>query len=355
MPDLPENNAKSRGRLSADEASQLAGQVAQLASSGLPLADGLRAWAEEQLQGRRLAPVLYEMADQLDRGVALDDAIEAQGSRVPAHVRGLLLAGVRSGHLAEVLEEYVDLRRRQLQIRRRIGAAVAYPILLLALLSAVFLFMNTFVVGEFAKIFEDFDAELPVMTDLIIQTSGPGAWALACGTGLLIVIVFLFCTRAGETPGMPSLLYHVPLLGPLWRFSHLAQFSRLAAMLLKRSVPLPETLQLAAAGVADADLARGCRRVAGEIEAGRPLAESLMSRHPFPPSMVPLIEWGQHNNALPDAFLATAEMMEGRTENQGILLETVLLPVTFLFVAFAIGFFIIAMFLPLISLIQQLT
>ena len=108
----------------------MAARVAELTKAGLPLGPGLRALAGE-LPGRRLPHVLRAMADRLDAGVDLAATIEAEGRRLPTCLRGLVLAGIHSGRLAEVLEEYVDLQRSQLELRRRVWLSLAYPLVLL--------------------------------------------------------------------------------------------------------------------------------------------------------------------------------------------------------------------------------
>jgi general secretion pathway protein F len=126
-------------------------------------------------------------------------------------------------------------------------------------------------------------------------------------------------------------------------------------VLLEQQVPLPEALRLAAAGAHDSYLAQGCRRVAAEVEAGRPLAESMAARPQFPPTLVPLVRWGQQTPALADAFRAAAEMFQGRVFSRGGLLEALLLPVALLVIVTMVGFFVLALFLPMTCLIQKLS
>ncbi len=145
------------------------------------------------------------------------------------------------------------------------------------------------------------------------------------------------------------------MIGPLLRWSNAAQFARLMGLMLDEQAPLPDALRLTADGLRDADLAWGCRRVADDVEQGRPLFESMATRPQFPESMIPVVEWGQRAPALPDAFRAAAEMFEGRVRSQGSLLEAILLPVMFLWIIGYVGTFVVAMFLPLISLIQHLS
>jgi len=341
-------------RLSADEATELAGQVASLAKSGLPLESGLRALADEIRRGR-LAGVLRRMAGRLEAGTPLEEVIRRQGQRFPAHVRGLLLAGIRSGQLPEVLEEFVDLHRSHRELRRRIWLTLAYPIVLLSILSGLFVFFDLFIVDQFAQIFRDFECPLPIMTEMVLSVSKMGSWVLAGGTALSVLAVALLTTTTPAAPVSPQLLYKIPLIGPLWRWSRLLQFARLMNLLLGQGTPLPDALRLTATGVQDAYLGAGCLRVAHDVEAGRALSESMASLRQFPPTMIPLIDWGQHTSALPDAFDAAAEIFEGNVRAQAALMETSLAPIVFLIVTVLLSFFITAMFLPLIALIEMLT
>jgi type IV pilus assembly protein PilC len=154
---------------------------------------------------------------------------------------------------------------------------------------------------------------------------------------------------------MWPVLNRVPMVGPILRWSHLSQFARLMGLLLEQQVSLPDALRVAASGLRDVNLARGCRLAADDVEKGRGLYESLAARRQFPASLIPVVQWGQQAPALPDAFRAAAEMFEGRVRSQGTLLEAMLLPIMFLGVLIFVGFFVVAMFLPLISLITCLS
>ena len=189
--------------------------------------------------------------------------------------------------------------------------------------------------------------ELPMMTTYFLATIGPATWLLLAAT-VLAVVAPLALGSMPRPAWLSRLLQAIPMLGPLLRWNRLARFSRLMAMLLEQRVALPDALRLTAAGVHDSYLAQGCRQVAEEVEAGRPLAESMAARPQFPPSLIPLVRWGQQTPALADAFRAAAEMFQGRVYFQGSLLEALLLPVALLVITTAVGLFIVAMFLPLI-------
>lgn len=338
----------ARRTLSVEESTELAARVAELTNAGLPLGDGLRALADE-LPGQRLPSVLCSMARRLDAGDDLVSVLELHGRSLPTHLRGLMLAGIRSGRLAEVLEEFVDLQRSQLELRRRVWLAVAYPFILLVFMAGLTVVVRVLIVSEFEKIFKDFGTALPGMTILVINTSGPIMWFSIGMVGFAVVVPLLLWLASPGTSWIWPVLYRVPMLGPLLRWSHLSQFARMMGLLLEQEVALPDALRLSAAGVRDANLARACCGVAADVEKGQVLYESMASRRQFPASLVPVVEWGQRAPALPDAFRAASEMFEKRVCSQGTLLESLLLPMMFLAIVTFVGFLVIAMFLPLIS------
>jgi type II secretory pathway component PulF len=339
-------------KLSAEEATELAARVAELTKAGLPLGDGLRALADE-LSGRRLPRVLRNLAQRLDAGDDLVVALESQGRSLPAHLRGLVVAGVQSGRLSEVLEEFVDLQRSQLELRHRVWLTLAYPFILLMFMSLLAI-VSVCLTDSFAKIFHDFGTYLPVMTIVAINSARPMAWLSVGLVGLFLAIPLLLWLAPGASWIWP-LLYRLPMLGPLLRWNHLAQFARLMGLLLEQKVTLPDALRLSAAGLRDAGLARGCRDVADDVERGRVLGESMAARRQFPASLIPLVQWGQQTPLLADAFRAAAEMFQGRVRSQDTLLSAMLLPVVFLGIITFVGGFVIAMFLPLIAMIQKLS
>jgi type II secretory pathway component PulF len=340
-------------KLSAEEASELAARVAELTKAGLPLGEGLRALAAE-LPGQRLPHLLDALANRLDAGEDLAAAVDSIGSHLPPHLRGLILAGLRSGRLAEALEEYVDLERSRSDLRRRLLSSLLYPLFLLGLLTGLGILANLYIVPRFTSIYLDFKVELPLVTIWFINSSWMAPWAMIILFCLLVTAPALLAVAPRPSVLWP-VLYKIPMLGPLLRWGHVAQFARLMGMMTEQQMPLPDALRLTSAGLRDANLALGCRRAADDVEKGWSLVESMSNKRQFPAGMMPLIEWGQKTPALPDAFRSIAEMFEGRIQSQGSLVEAILLPSTLFVIVTFVGVFIAAMMLPLIELIKKLS
>ena len=332
--------------------------MAELAKAGLPLGEGLRAVAGEFYGDGRTSRALLTVADRLDAGATLVEAMETVGRRLPLCLRGVMLAGLRSGNLAEALEEYVELRRRLQEIRHHLWMSLAYPLFLLCVLALLAAMMACIVVPDFQQLFDEWTGwgmELPALTRMVLAASSSLAWVLGV---IIVAIVTITILLAAAAPGVGflwPLLYKMPALGPMLRWENLGRFSSLMAMLLEHHVPLPDALRLTAAGLHDPHLAAGCRRAAKAVEQGQSLKESMARRRQFPAGMIPLIECGGRTDALPDAFRATAEMFKGRVVAQGSLLEAILPPLALLFIAVFVGTYVIALMMPFISLISNLS
>jgi type II secretory pathway component PulF len=347
------SNVAPRSSLSAAEAAQLASGLAELAKANMPLPAGLRALAEEW-PSRRLRPALLDLANRLEQGVSLEDAINTVGSRLPAHLRGLIIAGIRSNRLPEALDQYVDMERTQHDLYRQIWINMAYPTVLLAIMSFLALLADFYIKPQFEKIFKDFGTSLPGITQFILTDWGPFTFILLAITALTVLIPLILALWPISSLLSP-LIYLAPVIGPLLRWSQMARFSRLMAMLLGQNIPLPESLRLTSKSVHNVYIARACRKAAANIEQGRYLSDSLTASRQFSPDLLPLIEVGERTSSLGEAFQSAADMFEGRASTQGKNLEVFLLPATFLAIICLCGIFIIGLFMPFMCLITHLT
>ncbi len=339
-------------RLSSDEVAELTQNLSVLAEQGLPLSGGLAALAAEMPRGR-LRRVLVDMSDRLERGQSLEDVIAAQGDRLPAHVRGLVLAGVRSGRLGDTLEQYVDHQNLAGEMRRRIWSALAYPLLLFAFALLLTVFLGAVVVPQFEAIYEDFEMELPLATTVVIEASHGIEW-LVCGALVGVLVLWIVSRMTLSGPLQRRLVCRIPLVGPLWRYGALARFSHLAALLLESGIPWPVTLRWAAGASGDVDLADACHTIAREIESGRPLSASQTCQTRMPAGLGQILCWGEAQNSLPEALRTAGEMFEGRARTQTAFVVVVAPVIAIVATIGLVGFLVVSLFMPLIRLIETL-
>lgn len=351
--DVREDPSGKSATLTADESSQLVEQVAELSSSGLSLPSGLRAAAAET-SSRRLAAALNQLAAKIDAGYSLEQALEQSQVRWPSRLKALAEAAVKTGNLGGVLAEVLEHQREAAEMNRSILAALAYPFLVLVLALLVFAFISVIVVGHFAEMFAEFELELPANTTAAMWMAKTGVWILL-GTAAGLVLLLPLARLLLGPQRFGSLLAALPVIGPAWRWSSIAEFARVAGTLLAHRIPLPDALRLAAEANSDAHLADTWTDVSNDVQGGKGLARAIDADGRLPASIVPLVRWGETMDALPEAFDGVREMFEERARLRALWIRAVAPPVVFVVVGVAILNFVFAVVAPMVELINKLT
>jgi type II secretory pathway component PulF len=357
MSDSPGSNGTSGGgRLSGAEALELSAQLAGLARAGLPLAPSLAALAEELPRGR-LRRSMRDLARGLGSGQLLGEALGDQQGRVPAHLRGLVVAGVRSGRLGEVLGEFADFAAIGVELRRRLWLSLAYPLLTTLLTLSVFAFVGIAVLPQFDRMFADFGVPLPGVTIVVLRLMHRTAviWpTLATIAGVLVAGGL--AARLFLPPALTrSLMATIPVLGSVSWWTSLAEFCHLLGLLLEHRLPMPEALRLAGEGVQDAGLEAISRLVAEDVEDGKTLAESMARRRGFPPRLPRLLRWGENQGSLPDVLHMAGELFAARASAQATTAATAATLACFFFILTGIVLVVGSLMFPLITLIAKLS
>ena len=363
--------------LTTGEAARFVGDVSELTRSQMPLGPGLRAMADElhggwtsrlmhclgcgiggviadDLRGHRLSRLFRQLSRQTDEGVSLETAVSEMGDRFPRHVRGLILAGNRSGRLAEVLAEYAALQRERSDVSWRIAVSMAYPLLMFSMLVPLFMLCGLYVAPPMASLFEDFGADLPAITVLFLATSIGGTRALTVLLMILVPLLLLWLVLP-RPRWATRCLYSIPFVGAVWKWQGLVEFSRLMGLLLAQDVPLPEALRLAGDGVRSPALEEACLKSAAQVEAGEAFIDCIERQKAFPPTLRPFVDAGNQLSRPSEGFEAAAEVFQKRISVDAALWEIVIPPLMLVLIGGFVGFMVVSLCLPLISLITNLS
>ena len=281
------------------DAVELARYLTELAKSGLPLGGGLRAIAQDLPPGR-LSRAIERLAAQLEAGHSLPSAIESFGSRLPPHLRELMIAGARSGNLAQTLDQVLRQEGQVDDLGRQLRQAVGYPMLLLAFLVAWLLFVTLWLIPQLGKLESDMQIELPAVTRYLLEFARVVPWVMLATAVALVLIV-----AAGRTSYGAALISRwwsrLPWVGPAWWYRGLVEFCGLTGAFLKEGMSFPEALRLTSLASRDAAIRAACRRMSDEVASGQALSTCLASRSLFPPTLVSTVAWGENHAALAGA------------------------------------------------------
>jgi type II secretory pathway component PulF len=334
-------------------------EIAAMARAGLPLDQGLAAMAREMGRGR-LKRATQEIAADLHAGLTLPQALERQSGRVPEFYAALVHVAVGSGRVGEVLATLTKYARSIVDLRSIIVGATVYPCVVLAFSFCLFGFVCSIVVPQFVQIFNDFGIQLPWVTLAAIQVGRhPVEFVLLPPLALLLAIVLgKLCLRGteGGRRAWARLVYSIPLVGALIRSSRLAAFTNLLSILVEHAVPLPDAFRLAGDASSDPLMAHAARYVEHDLREGRSLGEAMRNRRLVPELIAWMTGLGERRGSLSESLRQISELYYRQAEVRAAMLRSVLPPFLILgTAALLVGFFVIAMFMPLIQLLDALS
>src|SRR5207248_7229552 len=214
-------------------------QFLTLIHAGLPILNSLELLIKRQ-RSESLRGLLENVRDRVKSGELLSDAFAAQGA-FPKLYTTTLLAGEKSGNMEEVLGRYISFQRLAMSFKKKLAVSLVYPALLVTVVLCMLMFLITYVVPQFAKLFENLNAQLPAITVFMLAV-GTNAQRYAPFVAVGLVLLFLFVWRWKNTDKgaerIDGAVLKLPLLGGIWLKYQVANFSRMLSTLLTGGLPL---------------------------------------------------------------------------------------------------------------------
>ncbi len=339
----------------ADSAS-LAGQVSLAIRTGLPLESGLRALAE-QTRSRRTRKALLELSQRLEQGTPLVDAVKGCDTGLPRSMRALVGAGMEAGRLDAVMQYSIEQSQRTISLQQQIWLALSYPIFLIWFSVLICASVLLFIVPVFSKIFDDFGTELPFVTLFVVRAAafmrifGTWSWLvfLIGGIGIGVIVLLAAFSKLGQRWSTS-----VPLVGRVFRFAALTDFCRVLAILVESGLPFPKSLHFAGNASDDRWLVRQCRLMKSEIEDGS-TPELAAQIAELPNTLAQVLRSANSERALAEALRGLSDIYATQCFVASKLVSTVMAPFAVTIVIGFVGMTAIALFMPLIKLLNDLS
>ena len=340
--------------LSASDLALVTRQLATLVKSGLPLEEALLA-CSQQTDKPRVRSVILGVRSKVTEGHTLADGLSDFPGSFPEIYRATVAASEQSGHLDAVLERLADYTDNREQLRSRTLSAMLYPVLLFVVCVAIVFFLLVSVVPKVVEVFRSSEAQLPLLTQLLIAGSDfmrdYGLW-LVVG---LVAAWFLFTrwlrVEANRRHWHRTLL-RIPMVGKVVRGSNTARFARTLSTLTASTVPVLEALRISSEVVTNLPMKAAVEDAAVRVREGAPIGRSLGVSRLFPPMMIHLISSGESSGEL-DTMLERAAVHQER-ELDSILQAVVGLlgPIMILVMGGLVLVIVLAMLLPIFELNQ---
>ena len=352
---LAQAGAGDRKRLNLEKFLIFNQQFVTLIRAGLPILRALDLLAE-RLTDARLGRFIRNVRDEVKNGVLLSEAFRRQGVFPPIYVTSVL-AGERSGSLAEVIERYIAYQKLVLAVRKKLMVSLLYPSVLLVLVLALMVFLVTHVVPNFAILYSSMSADLPALTQFLIAagTAAKNYVIFALAAVLLAGFGFRWWSRSeAARQQLDRLKFRTPVLGRIWNMYQVAQFARLLSTLLVGGIPLLQALETASESMSSGLMRKSLEKTRKMVREGQPLSASLSATGIFPTLAVDMAEVGESTGALPAMLNSVAEFYEEDVNLRTAAALALIEPAIMVFMGLFVGFILVALYLPIFSLAGSL-
>lgn len=326
-------------------------QLGRMVKSGIPLLAALTVTAE-QTEQRKFRLIVETVKNEVRKGKSLGDAMR-EHPVFDSFVIAMIELGENTGHLEESLKRLADCQERRVQVLQKVRNSLVYPLFVVVLGALALVFLLTYVVPQFSKLFADFGQNLPLPTKILLAVSaGVQKYGLILGISLWIFFMLL---RKRFKTGEPKVAFDrwkmgLPLFGKMFFMAQFAMLARSLEMLLKGGFPLLKALRIAIPVVSNDAMKQDLSQAVLRVEQGETLSGALKLSGVFPLFAVHLILIGEETGRLEQSFNDIADWYDQEVEESTRVITQLVEPVTILGVGLLLGLIAMAILMPVFSI-----
>jgi type IV pilus assembly protein PilC len=244
-----------------------------------------------------------------------------------------------------------------LAVRKKLMVSLMYPSVLMVLVVCLMIFLVTYVVPNFAQLYSTMSANLPPLTQFLIDVGTTiRQYILLLVVGLAVAVVALrFWVRSESAQHtLDTMKFRAPILGRIWIMYQVAQFARVLSTLLVGGIPLMQALETASESMSSSLIRKSLDKTKKMVREGQPLSAAVGSTGVFPSLAIDMIEVGESTGALPSMLNSVAEFYEEDVNIRTAAALSLIEPAIMVFMGFFVAFILIALYLPIFSLADSL-
>ncbi|MBX7254989.1 MAG: type II secretion system F family protein [Candidatus Hydrogenedentes bacterium] len=358
LPETVQEKGKSSGprrdaRVKPAEILVFTRQLSTIVNAGLPLLQGLEILAE-QTEDVRFAGVLREIGADVEGGESFSDALRKHPRVFADLYVSMVRAGEASGNLDNVLLQLADYLESMEELKRRIRAAMTYPVVAFSMILLIAAGLIIWVVPQFAEIFSSFDRALPAPTQLLITISEIlRSWKVFVVIALAIAAV-IGIRAYGATPvgryNLDAIKLRLPVFGKMLRKVAISRFARTLSTLTRSGVAILAALEIVERTAGNEVFARAVRKAGDSVRGGETLAEPLARSGEFPAMVTRMIGVGEKTGALEQMLSKISDFYDSEVKAAVDALTSLIEPLLILMMGIVVGGIVIALFMPILQL-----
>ena len=331
-------------------------QLSTLQDAGLPIVRSLKILEEQQKPGR-FKDQLEEISSEVEQGSTLSEAMAKYPKSFDKLYISMVKAGEAGGVLDVILRRLAGFMEKSQKLRKQVKGALIYPAAVITVAILILVVIMLFVVPAFEKMFADIGQALPAPTQLLLSTSQAiqTYWYLIplIPIFLMTIMKLIARTEAGEK-ALDAFKLRMPVFGNIIKKSSVARFCRTLGTLIASGVPILEALRIVKDAVGNVIIANAIEDVHGSIREGDTIADPLRSSGIFDELLVNMIDVGEETGELDKMLMKIADNYEADVDVAVEGMSSLLEPLLIVGMGLVVGFIVISLFLPLVSIIKNI-
>lgn len=332
-------------------------QLSTMINAGMPLVQAL-AVLQRQSESKAMKGILRSVRGDVEGGLPLSEAMAKFPKVFNRLYINLVKAGETSGALDVVLDRVSVFQEKDLALRGKVKKALTYPTIVLILAAAITYGMLMFIVPVFVNILTDLEAELPLITRLIVAISDflRTTWWLGLLTVVGVVVGYRFFYRTPQgRRTIDALKLRIPLIGNISRKGSVATFARTFSLLTASGVNIVETLDITKGTADNAIVQETIDDARRTVLIGEPMSSSFASSPVMPPMVTSMTAIGEETGALDTMMDKVADFYEREVDEAVDSMAAALEPLMIVLIGGVIGFIVVGMFVPMFSVINAIS
>jgi type IV pilus assembly protein PilC len=327
--------------------------LARLLRSGLTIPQAVSVLGK-QFRQERVRAILQQLLTSLNQGNKLSDSLAAVDRMIPTYLIALCRAGEASGSLDTVLFKGSEFFERLRRFRNRLLSALVYPSFLAVLAVVAISVLLTFVLPKIDHLYQEFQAELPWQTKLLLSVGNIAAVYFGPFVLLTVAIILLLALasrRAGKLQQfLTTFKYRLPVLGKVFSMAETADQLSVTSILISNGVPLSTALRATTSVTSNPIQNQEFAEFADSVDHGRSLAESIIRSRFVPDFAKEIIALGEEANCLEESLENSSDIIKSEVEKRLTIFMNLFEPLMVLFIALIVGFVVFSILLPLVNL-----
>src|SRR4051794_739683 len=334
-------------------------QLSTLQDAGLPILRSLQILEQQQKPGL-LKAIIGGVADEVEGGGTLSDAMANYPKAFDKLYVNMINAGEAGGVLDIILSRLADFMEKAAKLKKKVIGAMIYPAVVITIAVGIVSMIMIFVIPKFEQIFKDFKTDLPGITKILLAVSrwfaNDYGWAyvLFAPIGLMLIVKLVRISEGGKY-AVDMIKLKIPILGSILAKTSIARFTRTLGTLISAGVPILDALNITKETCGNEVYSKALAKVHDAIREGESMADPLRATKVCDAIVVNMVDVGEETGDLDKMLIKIADNYDSDVDVLVGSLISILEPVMVVVLGVIVGFIVIALFMPMITLIQNIS